>query len=867
MDPRAPLTLAATPEEPALDQAALYAEGLERIRQLSGALWTDHNTHDPGITILELACYALTELGYRARFPIEDLLAAPTDNAAHMAALFPTAGRALANRPLTAGDYRKLLIDLPGIRNAWLRPAPLTYYADTLEGVLLQQDPGLEGVRPVAVRGLYTVLVEYEHDITDAEERRAVREAAWARLHDNRNLGEDFVAIAAVEPQDYALCAEVELEPEADVTEVAAALGFAVERHLAPPVPRHDLAWMLARRHADGSPWTADEIFAGPRLAHGFIDDAELAATELATEIRLSDVLAVVMDVPGVRGVRDLVLNQVMRDGDGAETLLEPQDKWRLPLPPGRRPRLSANLGRLVCLKGGVPLVPPPERVAARREALERQVRQAAAALRAEDPPIPLGRHRPLAAYHAFQNHFPRVYGLSADGPPAGADAPRQAQVLQLKAYLLQFDQIMANYLAQLAQAWTLFSRDPAPMPTFHAQRVESLAGHERVYAEGVDARALAALLEDDAQALARRHRFLDHLLARVGESLAPYAGLMQSAFGASAAGLAAAKAAFLEGYPEQGADRGLAYNHTRKAPADRWNSLNVSGLERRIASLLGIADASRRNLGEISYDTYTELDATPGDEYRFRVRHPVSGKILLSSSTRYATPEAARAEMENAIQQAQLPEGYQRRRAEDGRHYFNIIAADGEVLARRIEYFAEPAALEAAIAELAGHLRERYGGEGMYLIEAILLRPETPEDPFLPICAGKGAEEADLDPYSHRLHFILPAYAGRFRDPDFRRFAEDTIRQETPAHLLPRICWVDADTMAALQGAYRDWIALKSGAATAQRARKLRTFIERLYGARNVHPSQPLRDCGGGPDTPPFILGRSALGSVAPTD
>src|SRR5690606_20850195 len=125
---------------------------------------------------------------------------------------------------------------------------------------------------------------------------------------------------------------------------------------------------------------------------------------------------------------------------------------------------------------------------------------------------------------------------------------------------------------------------------------------------------------------------------------------------------------------------------------------------------------------------------ATPGDEYRFRVKHPVTNKILLSSSTNYDTPEEARAEMELAIRLAQQPVAYQRQATVDGKHYFNIV--DGsEVIARRIEYFADADAMEAAISLLISHLREHYSGEGMYLIENILLLPEAAADPFLDIC------------------------------------------------------------------------------------------------------------------------------------
>src|ERR1043165_5682436 len=94
--------------EPELDQAQLYAAGLSHVRRLASRIWTDYNVHDPGITTLELLCYALTDLSYRAEFPVKDLLASEADNAGEMAKQFFTARRILPNRALTLLDYRKL---------------------------------------------------------------------------------------------------------------------------------------------------------------------------------------------------------------------------------------------------------------------------------------------------------------------------------------------------------------------------------------------------------------------------------------------------------------------------------------------------------------------------------------------------------------------------------------------------------------------------------------------------------------------------------------------------------------------------------------------------------------------------------------
>jgi uncharacterized protein len=573
-------------------------------------------------------------------------------------------------------------------------------------------------------------------------------------------------------------------------------------------------------------------------------------------------VISVIMDIPGVVAIRDIVLNAVNDAGQAVEAA----DKWRLPVPAGRQPRLSDSRGRLAFYKKNLPIPPDATRVATRLGELRQAERVKLEEGSRDDLPIPLGRFRDPARYHSFQTLFPATYGISELGLPPGASPQRAAQALQFKAWLLFFDQLMANYQAQLAHVRDLFSSRPELAQSYFSQLVDSFPDWPKVYGEGFTAADLAAVVEPAGSGLLRRNRFLDHLLARHAEDFQEYVAVMQARFGMGPAQAAAAKCAFLADYPASGGERGLAYNAALKGAADLWNSANVSGFERRIARLLDIGNSQRRNLSDVAYDMYAEVDSTPGDEFRFRIRHPLSGKILLSSSTHYLTKKQARDEMEQAIACAQQPEGYQRKATSDGRHYFNIVDAGGEVIARRIEYFADGETMEGAIAELIAHLRDRYSGEGMYLIEHLLLLPEQAADPFMDICVDAACTDcADLDPYSHRVTLVLPAFTGRFRDYDFRNFVEETLRQEMPAHILPRICWVNSDDMAAIEKAYRDWLAIRSGAATAGRAAKIKALADALTRAKNVYPSSGLHPCGQ-LEPPPFVLGRTALGSADET-
>ncbi len=95
----------------------------------------------------------------------------------------------------TVADYRKLLIDLPEVRNAWISPHPLRYFTDTIHKRLWRDDPGTFGIRPVNSHGVYDIRLGFMDEVTTPEKRQAVIAGAMRVLQANRNLCEDFVSI------------------------------------------------------------------------------------------------------------------------------------------------------------------------------------------------------------------------------------------------------------------------------------------------------------------------------------------------------------------------------------------------------------------------------------------------------------------------------------------------------------------------------------------------------------------------------------------------------------------------------------------------------------------------------------------------
>ena len=152
-----PVTISsAPPARTSMDYSALREDGMEKIRRWAAESWTDHNTHDPGITILEAASYAMTELGLRLQLEVGDLLRSGESN--RTADLEP-AHRVLPVGPVNPQDLRSVLLDHPRVSDAQIfLPADNEVPFYTFAGdPPLTYTAGTPRIRP---GGLYEVLVE-----------------------------------------------------------------------------------------------------------------------------------------------------------------------------------------------------------------------------------------------------------------------------------------------------------------------------------------------------------------------------------------------------------------------------------------------------------------------------------------------------------------------------------------------------------------------------------------------------------------------------------------------------------------------------------------------------------------------------------
>jgi hypothetical protein len=117
---------------PLLSFDALRRVAIKAAQDASGDSWTDYNTHDPGVTLLEQTLYAATEIAYRADHPVRDLLTR-SDGVfdASRLGLFPPID-VLPGRPVTLHDLGRCLSHLPEVDRVFVRPAPETGLVDFL---------------------------------------------------------------------------------------------------------------------------------------------------------------------------------------------------------------------------------------------------------------------------------------------------------------------------------------------------------------------------------------------------------------------------------------------------------------------------------------------------------------------------------------------------------------------------------------------------------------------------------------------------------------------------------------------------------------------------------------------------------------
>lgn len=1006
---------------PGMDYGLLRRTAMQYLEQLGSDLWTDFNIHDPGITIMEALCYALSDLSFRANFRMEDLLAERSSIVPKPVRQgFFTAREILTMSPWTILDYRKLLVDIDGVKNAWLSckkcPCDELFLYSNCKKSILQYAPT---EHPVIIKGLYDVLVEFDdidgigdlnsgrikynfsfpipsglvqqfanasielrlptwQDIeeapikfkgfknpksklksvnvlfisgnkgdnqniqqkdlgsalrkplfvtleisfwpdvsntafvqtitltdqpllvwfqSDADRKSllladlaspladatnggiaslflsrihkadAVMQATIAALQEHRNLCEDYCRISSVPVQDVAICADMDVAPDADIESIVGQAYYLISQYISPDIKFWSLKELL-----DAGKET-DAIFNGPQLSNGFIDNEQIAKTGLKTELHSSDILNVLMDIPGVLAIRNFVFSPFDKEGNRLAA-----ESWVYNVPNGSQPRLYLEASKFLVFKNGLPFLPNQLELSDTLHVIRGEHAQPNYPLSELDLPVPLGAFVELGNYEPVLYELPQTYGVGQYGLPLQASNSRKAKAKQLKAYLLFFEQILVNYLATLSHAKDFFALDKTVKQTYFATllRNADIAGLSEIYTDidghSIDEFGLQKLVENPRQFSDRRNRFLDQLLARFAEQFTDYT-LMLYAYTnnqeSSNLQLIGDKISFAKAIPKMTSHRAKSFN--AKVPEAVCSTNNIAGISERIARLLGFKGIENR------WELYEEKDDDGNvSEQRWRIRD-FDGKILLSSSTKYfdADLEKAKAkaiiEIETVEKYMTTPERWDIKKSKQW--VLNLTNPEGEIIATRKQAFSKKTDAELAKEHLIKFGKELVFGEKILVVEHLLLRPQNragssvaPEgDALLPICIGPNCAELCLkdDPYSFRMTLVMNGETGMTNSRiEFRRFAERVIRFEIPAHLGLKICWVSTDQLIEVEQKHCAYLAewAKIEIDKPALSQRLKEFLEVFNRLKSDYPPASLHDCADGNDENRVFLNRTVV-------
>ncbi len=743
----------APPEHPGMNFALLRQEGIKHIERLGSQLWTDYNTHDPGITILEQLCYAITDLSYRFDFEMKDLL---TPSSGKKSQQFFTAREILTVNPLTINDYRKLLIDIDGVKNAWLEPiknSQPTFYYDLSRHVLTFESN--DNTQQVNLNGLYRVMIEKEKNISN---QNSLKEKIKSKLNQHRNLCEDFALVEILPVEEITVNAEIEIQEGFDVNKLMAQIYFALDNFFSPNVQFYSLKELLEKGKK------TDEIFEGFPLKHGFIDDDELDRFIKKDELYTSDLIRIILDIEGIKTVKSIRISS-----NRSPELKE----WALTLDSNHTPQLKDidrlieenNITNITFYKEQIPCNLNSDKAKDNLQYLQQENTKTTSTTQIKDIPIPVGQYRELSDYESIQNDFPANYGIGELGLPASVSPKRKAQAKQLQAYLMFFDQLLANYFAQLEHAKDLFSFQTKTNTTYFSQKLSHVPGASEILKNMDHNSSLDNWNEID---LERKNRFLDHLMAQYGEkftdySLLLYDSMLEEEFINN-------KVTFLQNYPQISTRRGKAFNYADSNQV--WDTDNVSGIKQRICHLLGIP----------YYRQTLELSDESNETEGF---HLVEHILLRPYESNDVNQEQNFLNFAHEITEFQSNN--------DNAQIVTCVSKKNKLSENEeIEIF---------------NTRNYNGFYAVNNVKENTFEIKI-EKGFLGDEEGQWVEVSQpLDVYSFQVSFVFPDWLPRFQNNNFKQLIYNTISTESPAHITPYFHWLDRSTMQNFERVYTGWL------------------------------------------------------------
>ncbi len=802
---------------------SLRSEAIKQAQEVSGQVWTDYNLHDPGITILEQLIYAITDLVYRTEFPIQDYLADEKGAIDFDNHALNTPVKVFPSRPTTIIDYRKVFLNsVSEIDNVWLT-------------AINDKEPADD------YRGLYQITVKLEQGLNEKSSTAAL-ENIRTIYNGSRNLCEDIAEICVVENHDFELCAKIEVSSARRPVDILAEIYFECSRRIAGSVSITDFDQLL---NEVGS---LDELFTGPFTSHGFFLDTDFSENQ--REFLVSTLYSLINSIDGVDHIQNLYLQKGSEQFYDAIVSDGPDKAFGLAIP-----KTTEEIKVVLSTNGRVLTIPMDE-VRAKFDEINFKYHSSRSTLQDISLlyDLPQGTPRELNHYSTIQNQFPITYGVNEFGLPDSAPTDVKAKAKQLKSYLVIFEQLLIDYLANVDSVKTLFSLDKEQQSSYSLRLLDQqqIPGLDTIYPENPFS-VFKRIISDFDDFNGRKSRLLDYLLAMYGESFSQNS-LRHFNYYYSKDEIETVivnnKIDYLQSVIELCRDRAAAPDYS----ADTWNKRAQSGLQMRVSMLLGFDEHVARSLTmaiikqgikltrhsvyehlkagsqELQFIDMNEVDESSRETFEtvpvlelknhqlhmHELRQQIGDAIPLKNNLLSDTLLRGGVYIDNyKVGSLTSKQDYQLTFVMDENQYWYLGT-----------YESKFTAVQAANSLRRLLIQLNKESEGLHVIEHILLRPNDQQDHagIHPI-AGK-------DFFSFKISVILPDWTARCHDERFRMLAEETVRLNAPAHVYPEIYWLEFHKMYEFEILYERWLELKSSKQPGQdeideSAKKLIKFLQ----------------------------------------
>ena len=756
-----------------IDYYKLKSEAIEYLRHLGGKKWNYYEENDPGITILENLLFAIMDLDYRIKFPMEDLLAAdPRHEGSQKPFFMPE--EILPSSPVTLNDYYKLILDINGVRNCRIIP------------------------RTTGVGGLYDILLHIEPQ--EEKYKKQIIEVVREKLSANRNLCEDFNSIKSLDIVDIYL--DISLEPNIALLKtpdaydnLASQILVDVQEFFIPKIKFKSLGEMLKTK-------SLDEIYEGPLLNHGFIDDDDLENNFLKTSFHFIDIIDKINSEWKIWRIGNFDFINTAT-GEKYTNILEIQNNQVV--------RVNFSKSKIILLHNNEVLITNPEVIintAKHRYALSNLNN----VIEEEQIDYYRGEYRNLKEYLSIQHDFPLIYGVGEEGISDNTTQEEKDNILMFKQYLSLFDQLLSIYTTRLENIKNLLSIDydakfirryniPRSIPNLHKLLKKPTENHtkedvffdiqkkhlkinidynKKGFFSSINAyiNSLCYWLEGD-----QRKKVIDNLLARFCEKININSDL---------ADIDAVKESLLNNYSELSINRAKGIDTLQdtcgQAPIE-------STFVEKLCACFGIRNDRPTTIHKYITDRF----------FMWQGFEQQNIKALIRKNQQINDDFVFHGNFKNIFYLVLLYGNdtnnytiYKKNDSKKNNDYViklwvndtksKFVSLEPPMF-RHVDYKSAKDVITKTVKKIKEINND---SEGIYLIEHILLRTST----------GQFSEED----YSFRMTIVFPNWPYRFQKENFKKTLITWIADNSPAHVCVDILWLDIKQMALFEKLCVHW-------------------------------------------------------------